>query len=67
MAKRIEHEGVDGPMTLAELSAFVADAYASGAQGDETVGAQVTLRGKLRAVRVNAPVRADRPAPGAER
>ncbi|WP_406202622.1 hypothetical protein OG331_31845 [Streptomyces sp. NBC_01017] len=65
MAKKIEHEGADGPMTLDELSAFVADAYGNGAQGDETVAAAVTLRGKLRSVKVNAPVPAERP--GAER
>lgn len=65
MAKKIEHEGTDGqPMTLDELSAFVADAYASGAKGDETVGAAVTLRGKLRSVKIAAPVPAERPAPG---
>jgi hypothetical protein len=67
MAKKIEHEGADGPMTLDELSAFVADAYANDAMGDETVAAAVTLRGKLRSVKVNAQVPAERPAPGAER
>lgn len=56
MAKKIEHEAADNGMTLDEVSAFVADAFASGAKGDEIVSAAVTLRARLRSVRVNVPV-----------
>lgn len=64
MAKKVEHEAVDNGMTLDELSAFVADAYASGAKGGETVSAAVTFRARLRSVKVIVPVQPeDRSAP----
>lgn len=64
MAKKIEHEAADKGMTLDEVSAFVADAFSSGAKGNEVVGAVVTFGGKLRAVKVNVPVQPEeRPTP----
>ncbi|WP_030747597.1 hypothetical protein [Streptomyces sp. NRRL F-5135] len=55
MAKKIEHTATTRHMTLDELSAFVADAYGSGAVGTEPVHATVTLGGKLRTAHVTVP------------
>ncbi|WP_431980025.1 hypothetical protein [Streptomyces qinglanensis] len=53
MAKEITHSATDKRMTLDELSAFVADAYSTGATGREPVAATVTFGGKVRNVSVS--------------
>ncbi|EST22787.1 hypothetical protein [Streptomyces niveus] len=59
MAKRIEHPAGGKFMTLDELAAFVADAYACGATGHETVLGKLSLLQKLQKIEVTIETTAD--------
>ncbi|MEV7867468.1 hypothetical protein AB0P17_15505 [Streptomyces sp. NPDC088124] len=55
MPKKLEHVATAKHLTLDELAAFVADAYASGATGTEPVSATVGFSAKLRTVHLIVP------------
>ncbi|MEU3289914.1 hypothetical protein [Streptomyces longwoodensis] len=47
MPKKIEHVPADRFMTLDEIAAFVADAFAAGATGDQVPKGKLSFGGKL--------------------
>ncbi|MGC4946189.1 hypothetical protein ACLQ2N_08280 [Streptomyces sp. DT224] len=47
MPKKIEHAPAGKHLTLEELAAFVADAYAAGAHGDDVPTARLSFSGRL--------------------
>ncbi|MET9729249.1 hypothetical protein ABZZ79_00860 [Streptomyces sp. NPDC006458] len=47
MPKKIEHAPAGKFMTLEEIAAFVADAYAAGATGSDTPTGRLSFGGKL--------------------
>ncbi|MFD3714280.1 hypothetical protein [Streptomyces sp. NPDC058677] len=53
MPKKIEHEPAGKFMTLDEIAAFVADAFAAGATGADIPTGRLSFGGKLQQLVVN--------------